>query len=208
MPNGKSIERRGEGSSTLKMKAIRSSKTSVHTRYTRRHILEDGILHSHRCENLKSYTVTEWFSKDYIRSKHDRQKGWCKELGTICNRETQKATEVYAGLWAAGWVAGWKCRILLTTLATVIQQRRNVLHGIKILFKKPPLDTLLSQINLIPILTPYFSQVYFNIISWSTNRYSKPSHPSGFASKISRHLSSPLECYMPLPADHPSFDHS
>jgi hypothetical protein len=42
-------------SSTLKMEATRSSETSVHTRSTRRHIPEDGILHSHRCENLKSY---------------------------------------------------------------------------------------------------------------------------------------------------------
>jgi hypothetical protein len=31
--------------STLKMEAMRSCKTSVHTRYTRRHITEDGILH-------------------------------------------------------------------------------------------------------------------------------------------------------------------
>jgi hypothetical protein len=33
------------------------SETSVHTRSTRHHIPEDGILHSHRCENLKSYTA-------------------------------------------------------------------------------------------------------------------------------------------------------
>jgi hypothetical protein len=32
--------------SILKMEAIRSSETSVHTRSTRRHILEDGILQS------------------------------------------------------------------------------------------------------------------------------------------------------------------
>jgi hypothetical protein len=31
--------------------------TSVHTRSTHRHIPEDGILHSHRCENLKSYIM-------------------------------------------------------------------------------------------------------------------------------------------------------
>jgi hypothetical protein len=43
--------------STLKMEAIRSSETSVHTRSTRRHIPEDGILHSHRRENLKCYMV-------------------------------------------------------------------------------------------------------------------------------------------------------
>jgi hypothetical protein len=41
--------------STLKMEAIRSSETAVHTRSTRRHIPKDGILHSHRRENLKSY---------------------------------------------------------------------------------------------------------------------------------------------------------
>jgi hypothetical protein len=35
---------------------IRSSEMPVLTRATRRHIPEDGILHSHRLENLKSYT--------------------------------------------------------------------------------------------------------------------------------------------------------
>jgi hypothetical protein len=34
---------------------IRSSVTSFLTRTTRRHIPEDGILHSHLRENLKSY---------------------------------------------------------------------------------------------------------------------------------------------------------
>jgi hypothetical protein len=41
----------------MKMEAKRSSETLVHTRCTRRHIPEDGILHSHRRENLKSYTT-------------------------------------------------------------------------------------------------------------------------------------------------------
>jgi hypothetical protein len=42
--------------STLKMEAIRSSETSFQsTASTRRHTPEDGILHSHRRENLKSY---------------------------------------------------------------------------------------------------------------------------------------------------------
>jgi hypothetical protein len=41
--------------STLKMEAISSSETSTYTRTTPRHIAEDGILHNHRRENLKSY---------------------------------------------------------------------------------------------------------------------------------------------------------
>jgi hypothetical protein len=42
---------------TLMMDAIRSPKTSVLTRTTRRNITEDAILHSHSRENLKSYMI-------------------------------------------------------------------------------------------------------------------------------------------------------
>jgi hypothetical protein len=43
-------------SSTLKMEAICSSETSVDTQRTTRHYIpQDGTLHNHRCENIKSY---------------------------------------------------------------------------------------------------------------------------------------------------------
>jgi hypothetical protein len=51
------------------MEAIRSSETSVNTISTRRHIPEDDFLHSHRRENLKSYSVY-FISRKWILQLH------------------------------------------------------------------------------------------------------------------------------------------
>jgi hypothetical protein len=44
------------------MEAISSSETSVNAISTQRHNSEDDVLHSHRCESLKSHTGTNTVS--------------------------------------------------------------------------------------------------------------------------------------------------
>jgi hypothetical protein len=101
------------------MKAKRSSETSIHTRSTRRHIPEDGILHSHRRENLKSYTdinywLRKWILKGVRHGYHEwnnQNKNGNEERRITGNRRTAindgPATSCEQDCRIAGQIAEW-----------------------------------------------------------------------------------------------------
>jgi hypothetical protein len=77
---------------TLMADAIRSSETSVPTRATWRNIPKDGILHNHRCENLKSSMESTHFINCVVpRSQHSECLN-CVFAGTGIRLRTRKSS--------------------------------------------------------------------------------------------------------------------
>jgi hypothetical protein len=73
------------------MEAKRFSETSVHTRSTLRYISEDGILHSHRRENLKSFKEVNLFLNGPWNENINMQLGMWKKLFELSQEESDES---------------------------------------------------------------------------------------------------------------------
>jgi hypothetical protein len=106
--------------STLKMEAIRPSETSAHTRSTWRHIPEDGILHSHRRKNLKSYMYLR-ISMFVFKSA----KGLPTEVhGFTFFQNGTRVIQRQRGEWLKAWF--YLSAIQLTQLKQLLYYRHSV----------------------------------------------------------------------------------
>jgi hypothetical protein len=66
------------------IEAIRFSETAVLTRATRRDVQEDGILHSHRHDNLNSYPELHVSS---VEKKYSRRTHFCFQVQRLAQYE-------------------------------------------------------------------------------------------------------------------------
>jgi hypothetical protein len=96
-------------------------------------------------------------------------------------------------------------------VARLLKKFPNILCNSKvhyIVYKRPPLVSILSHINSVHTTPFYFYKIYFNIILPFTCRSSYCSRFSGFPTNTIYAFTSPSACYMTC-LSHPSwFDHS